>query len=220
MKKILFFILCFASVSIFAQNLERIEASNPVPNYWYGYPETEWWFYYRLKDTTTYNSFFWGTFRYNYCMASPEVAVYKYTPKPLRIIGVAAMIRANTEINPTHGIDEMLDEYFKIYEVGIYGNLVELAKTKWNIKNYRFNHIGGYRTITDWTGYTTEAYEYADVLEAYFDQPVIVDDSFYVSFTCNNNFYADILDSNGRYVGYDAFPYPRIEFWTTTVNVD
>lgn len=186
--------------------IDTLRIGDRVPNYYYW--DTNWWDHYFLKYLSTVNAsryypplcdsimFHCGVSGWH-DRCKVERARYIYTDTALRIIGIAAVMKVSMGGNLE---DLMFPEYYRLYDVGREGmedSMYLMAETRWDtteIKRYmQVEHYYIYDPIIDTqTGSAKVNYStlrtVEPVYEAYFDSPITVTDSFYVSATNNNAF--------------------------------
>ena len=159
-------------------------------------------YYHRIGDTIEQNPnngfFMWWDWDYfveseNYVgiqrmTYSAILLNYNYTPVPLRIVGIAGMPLSHSHNPPVpfRSPDYTTrQEYFYLYESGPGGDTL-LKQVPWNLADsHRYIHIVG-------NGFGNMSAEYDSccsykpwevvyrLYEYYFDEPVVVTDSFYV----------------------------------------
>ena len=159
-----------------------------VPNYFY-----QFWF--DSADCEPQYGY-WHCNKYLEDLGIYELAKYNYTDKMLKVVGVAAMIRTQLETaspyRPPTTIDTTYDNWFEtfsLYKPSDTG-MTLLASQRYTVLDTArcvkvfFNTQAPENMVSD-----TIASKILPVFEAYFDKPVYVTDSFYVSTTNHNGKY-------------------------------
>ena len=210
MKRIILAVTFLFSISVQSQ-VTYLHVGDRLPNLYYW--DTNWWDYYHLyrpvltQDNGQEHQDFVCSNMKDY-QNRKECARYFYTDSTLTIIGVAAAIEVDTvrydEIHH-HWINRNYmwqyadtsmanrePEYFCLYKPDG-DTMLLLAKAEWDTKepaNYMI--CGGRKYCSRRVDATTEVSFYAEhfvrLHETYFTTPVTVSDSFYVSWTQNNNY--------------------------------
>ena len=212
MKKIMIIaMLCAVSVQLDAQ--DTIWRGQRVPNYYYW--DTNWYDWYvthfqspcvaPIVTQGMFNGYMAKNIRGQY-----EEARYIYTERPLKIIGIAATTNLGTNfitfnrVYPDCGpLDSSfyfkeIPEYLKMYEVDG-DSMIELASVRWDTLQPRFympavwmrpdslveRRIALGNCLESWRW---EYYIHLPTFEVYFDEPIVVTDSFYVSGTLYHNY--------------------------------
>ncbi len=179
--------------------MDTLRTGDRVPNFYYW--DTNWWDYYYINYTTnantppTYDRISIGAFEFGNTNCRVECARYCYVEKELYIIGVAGVVYI-TMGDAT--LDSLMPEYFRVYEVGDDSNensMFLLAEARWDTFTPRHMMVVEEYYRPFYWDYETETLKYdtveetvLPVYEAYFDHPVPVHDSFYVSGTRENTF--------------------------------
>ncbi len=190
MKKIVLAFLLLSTVCTKAQTLDTLGFTERVPNYYYW--DTNWWDHY--FDWPSY----YTTFNPNVpapphmgfaAMGSSNVqkterARYIYIDTFLTVIGVAGVEYISNDTIPRE------PEYYRIYEIEKDTGMILLAETRWDTATPKFYmpvecYWGSVGSDMGWKT------RYDKVYEAYFEEPVVVHDSFYVSQTSYNNYCRD-----------------------------
>ena len=201
MRKIMFSLLVLSPLLSQAQ-LDTLFTGDRVPTYYYWdnwwidniYANTDSEYYYRTVDGI-------GGFAEERC--APEAARCFYTKDSLKIIGVAAAIEVGKmPTNTTLPLKDstVLPEYFRVfYYHGPTDSLSPIiAETRYDTASHRYLHcVGGVPAGEN------HPPTFRPVLEAYFESPVYVCDTFYVSATANNNYYG--VDSVKMEFGGEVF---------------
>lgn len=188
--KRLFVVMVFLAYGLYAHaQIDTLFVGDRDPKYYFW--DTNWW------DQYVFNYPEKEAHWYHYCPyileCKPEFARYIYTDTPMRVIGVAVVAqlgnfmknRVGTTLPDTFYYNKMAPEYFRLYEVDSTDNDMHfVTEGKWT---YKGNPIVRYMQTT----YDNPPWGYGEVdfhpiYEAYFNKPVIVYDSFYVSVTGNN----------------------------------
>ena len=161
------------SIDIIKMDTLFLDADDREPNYYYGC----WIDKCNGFDRSTANLYFLKNFNGEpYTIALPF-----YTEYPLTVIGIACgavKIESRIPENP----DDTLAEYFQLYEATD-TSFVKVAETRWDTmktvdKCFEFIEHDHYGNISDSA--------YVPIYETYFDSAIVVQDSFYVAFTQNN----------------------------------
>ncbi len=182
--------------------VDTIDIGERVPNYYYW--DTNWWDYYYFNYSSNYPYYHNGPLDYDTISfydshknpdCKLEEARYFFTEKDLRIIGVAGM----TSITIDRPSDTLLyPEYYRIYKPGSKENndtMLLIAEARWDT-----SRISYFMISESWYDYYETKRSYYPIHEAYFDTPIVIHDSFYVSCTHNNSFYYPEEDSVEVYV--------------------
>lgn len=217
MKKIVLLIALFASYGAVCQ-IDTTHAWQRVPGYYY--EDTNWWDYYCFSVTPQHDGWEYNQFaRFPLGGMHSEFARHCYTDTALRVIGIAAAVTYSTHENT---IDTVLGhrpvEYLRLYDADGMNLLGEARydRTKESRRmavEYWRHHIGN-------NVYRYEE-ELRDVVEVYFDQPVEVKDSFYVSGTQYGDREVVVVDTVVTGNGIELprtrrfFEYPVSCFWKT-----
>ena len=211
MKKIILAIAFLFSLSLHGQ-VTYLHVGDRLPNLYYW--DTNWWDYYHLYRPvlTQDNGQEHQDFEYSRLRddrSRRESARYFYTDSTLTIIGVAAAIEADTVrydeihhrwINRNYtwkyadtSIANREPEYFCLYKPDG-DTMILLAKAEWDTKEpVKYMICVGKEYDCKWD-YTANAQVYfyveyfAPLRETYFASPITVTDSFYLSYTRNNNY--------------------------------
>ena len=159
---------------------------DPIYYYW----DTNWVDHYFFPAGSN-DSLKWEIREWAYTCAQPEHARYCYTDSALRIIGVAAVLNIYEYDDYNNWYrqydplvwEHMKKEYFCLYEIDSNTNeMIQLKKAEINIKqkfrHYHEMNVNGPQCVS----------HIFPIYESYFDEPVTVHDSFYVSVTFNNNY--------------------------------
>ena len=205
MKKILFSLLVF--VPLFSQaQMDTLFMGYRVPNYYYW---GDWWVDYIYANTTPE---YWEENLYS-CTSvashAKETARCFYSLDTMKIIGVAASVEVGvTAYNYLPVKDStILPEYFRVFYYNGPTDVESpiLAEVRYdNCTPQQLIYIGG---------------KYKPLVEAYFKNPVYMVDTFYISFTCNNNYkIRDTViinitpngDTIDNWYGYHAHPYTAL----------
>ena len=193
MKKIVLAFLLI-SCSAYAQ-MDTLHLGDREPTYYYW--DTNWWDHYFYNyPAPSWSMFDSLAFTAHYvCRTNrAEFARCFFIDSTMKIIGVAAPAEIHVSDNVVDtSIANRLPEFFRVYRAE--GNtMYKLAEARWDhLKPKDIRHamcVGyEYRYVESNGTYVPEWYEtIAPVYEAYFNQPIIVSDSFYVSATGNNNY--------------------------------
>ena len=193
MKKALMILALLATGMCARAQVDTLFLGDREPTYYYW--DTNWWDYKALYHPVgSHLSWAASSFQdQRYC--KNEYARYCYTDTALRVIGVAAALSFSVHkpydeypVSIDDLIDNMLPEYFRLYEVDSTSDEMTLvAQTPWNAK-MPIRHYMQY-TITRLFNVPPPPYEnYSTIYEAYFDSAVTVHDSFYVAKTGYNNY--------------------------------
>ena len=199
MKKVFLFVFLLSSLTTIGQGLIRM--GERVPNYYYCYPDSLWWDYYANK---TYKEPRTGSMSRAMFECEPayengqmEMARPCYSPRPLKIIGIAGAVNFySLTYSLTTDWEDREPEYFTLYEVTTSDSLIPLTTVRWDTATPRFY------MYTNQIGKQGDQYRYSKVYEAYFDEPIEVTDSFYVSGTMfNNSLFLDFDSVTNEYKG-------------------
>ena len=185
MKNIVLFLAILCSVSAYSQQYKDsvdivkdmdtlfLDPNDREPNYYYGC-----W----IDKCKGFNRLTANLEIYKGFNGDPyTIAVPFYTEYPLTVIGIACGAVKIESLAPEQP-DDTLAEYFQLYEATDI-SFVKVAETRWDTmktvdKCFEFIEHGYAGGISD--------YEYVPIYETYFDSAVVVQDSFYVAFTQNN----------------------------------
>ena len=181
-----------------------------VPNYYYW--DTNWYDWYITHfdhDVSIYSHLydvpkelhFWNKSHQGmHKRGQMEEARYIYTERPLKIIGIAAVVdvaddfihfkkHSKTPLTPDSFYYQQIPEYLTLYEVDG-DEMIALASGRWDTLKPRFYHPYSGETFA-WPGghseYLNMFNAYRPTYEVYFDEPVTVRDSFYVAGTMFHN---------------------------------
>lgn len=184
-------------------------------------------YYHRVGDTIMYDSPIyyhnWWGFEQSYQTqerryrlrrySAPELELlsYSFTAAPLEVIGLASL---QPWVYPEHDSIIPQQEYFYIYEATP-DSVYKVAEVPWHLDDpHRIIYIRGNGTINDYNdsfgndsvccGSGTRWYEACRIVEYYFDTPIILHDSFYVSRTYNS--WQDYLAPGFGFQYYNAYP--------------
>ena len=124
----------------------------------------------------------------NYVIHDPEWVYYNYTPRPLKIVGIA------TNAKPTRPDRRFLSpdlpdstEYLLLYDARP-DTFVCRQRKVWDfndsVRLVRLHYRGDSNYWHECCRDTTEYYTVEQFRESYFDRPVLVKDSFYLGGTC------------------------------------
>ena len=173
-----------ALISILCGNIQAqqlIDITQRAPDYHYS--DTNWIDHYILHyggDTV-----FWYTSLEGADFGRPEVARYCYTDTCISVIGVAAVLFFfEVGEGPMINLEQ---NYFRLYEVQhgtgemLFLNQAPFVYDPHEEITTRYKMNLYHNPTAPWDK------NWYPVIEAYFDKPQIVQDSFYVSVTCFNN---------------------------------
>lgn len=117
-------------------------------------------------------------------------AISNTTPRPLEVIGIAGMISTRRSTN-AYVLDNTLDtEYFYLaYYDSVTNTMTYLDSCRWDLEKPRLEYL----PMTDdpdsypggWIGSPTQP---CYIYEAYFDNPVVVDSTFFLISSANSNY--------------------------------
>ncbi len=187
--------------------IDTLDIGERVPNYYYW--DTNWWDYYFLNYSSanpwhylvytgvdslgepTFDTVFFPEINFSsgydgrFKGCKLETARYCYTDMALTVIGVAGMFFIWPDV-PSDSLK--YPEYFRLYEVdNKFGDsMIFMAQARWDTTPIRHYMVSEYYRRNQ-TNILKTPYP---IYEAYFDEPVVVNDSFYVSCTGENLFTA------------------------------
>ena len=188
-------VICYVmSMTSLMQAQQLIPADEQVPNYWYAYPETTSYVHFHAQKDADGQYVFHDYRRTGIYedRGQMEVARYCYTPRRMKVIGVAAVLdHGKVKLRDTSGT--MYQEYFNLYKASD-TTLIKLASAPIDTNNTPYKILTNRLILGRDQLYQT----YEKVIEAYFDEPQYVEDSFYVSSTMFNNYMVYNLDQYGR----------------------
>lgn len=191
MKRIVSILLMAIATTAYSQ-IDTIHSWERIPGVYY--EDTNWWDYYCYHAPCLYDGL-----KYNIVQRIPcggelqETARYLFSDTTIKIIGIAGSVAFSVGPNT---IDTALEnrphEFFRLYSADSSG-MVLLRETCWDTATVRRrNSVGVWRvTRYNTTTMTDEHYYEEDIMdlyETYFDSPVTVKDSFYVSGTTYSNY--------------------------------
>lgn len=237
MKKIATLLLFSLAVCAYSQ-VDTIHAWQRVRGYYY--QDTNWWDHYcfqvgPLSPASDHNYFYSHTLEGE---RPNETARICYSDTIIKVVGVAAAI--STRI-PNAVLDTVLGhmptEYFRIYEQGGYGlSLLRQAAVD-RKKTVHKMAVEYYRQVVGTDGHIevdsnenivySNVEGFGDVYESYFESPVLVSDTFYVSGTKYSN--SRVKDSHlvempeygVSYYQYDYYlEHPLTGFYGTFPSMD
>lgn len=191
-----------------------------VPCYYY--EDTNWWDHYCFKVAPIEEGLSCNLFaRFPLGGSKTEFARHCHTDTTLRVVGVAAAITYSLHDNT---LDTVMShrpaEYLRLYDADGDG-MTLLGEARCDTSSVRRRIAVEYWRFRDnESGYHYEE-ELRDVYEVYFDEPVEVEDSFYVSGTQYGNQTVEIVDTvtlwDGSQIPRTSFYYlyPVSCFWKT-----
>ncbi len=234
MKKYIFALLLvfsfnFSISTSHAQNLDTLGITERVPNYYYW--DTNWWDHYFYHPSIMdhfvdipappHIGFMMGS---TPAFSKAERARYIYIDTFLTVIGVAGVQWFPREdLTPE-------PEYYRIYEIQKDTEMVLLAEARWDTTTPKFYmpveykwEDSSWRDENDnWIQYYVGRTFYRKVYEAYFEEPVVVHDSFYVSQTSNNCYNVGFTGSH--YIQHEPYMYNMsvhaIDYFIPTLGWD
>ena len=194
MKQIVFLALLCLTFSAFSQQIDTTHAWQRVPGYYY--EGNNWWDYYcfqvpSIRENYDYNLFArtpWGGYL-------TENARYFYTDNELKVIGISAAITYSLFSNTLDtALSHRPTDYYRLYIPD--GNSMNMMREA----AYDTSKVHRRIAVDYWRYYDNNYNTYYDeelreVYEAYFDKPIIVKDSFYISCTQYGNQDTTIVDS-------------------------
>ena len=185
-----------STCAVVRSQIDTLNVGDRDPDYYYW--DTNWWDYYYLnsdlgkqRDWRQGGAFIRG--------CKPEFARYCYVDTSLQVIGIAAALGlAVVKTDSALGVygpgfdpgndyfyNKMQPEYFRLYEVDSSGDSMHyMTQGQWTVKQQPRHYIQTAMHPNE--PYPQGQKEYAKMFEVYFDNVVVVHDSFYVSVTANN----------------------------------
>lgn len=207
MKKLFLLLGLCASFGAFAQ-VDTTHAWQRVMRYYY--EDTNWWNYYcfnvtPLEEDWEYNQFS----RFPLGDFHSEFARHCYSDSSLKVIGVAAAVTYSLHENTLDTVmSHRPPEFLRLYEAD--GNGMRLVgEARCDTSMVRHRIAVEYWRYRNQTNYYYEE-EVRDLLEVYFDEPIEVQDSFYVAGTQYGNQDVEIIDT---VITGDGFPLPRTSYY-------
>ena len=237
MKRTIVLLSFLFALTAYSQ-IDTIHAWQRVPGYYY--QDTNWWDHYcfqvRPLSPTADNNYF-----YSHTLEGGrpnETARICYSDTSIKVVGVAAAIsiRVPSVVLDTI-IGHMPTDYFRIYEQGGNGlNLLRQAAVD-RTKTIHRMAVEYYRQVSESDGHIdvdsngniiyNDTEGFGDVYESYFERPVLVRDTFYVSGTKYSNskikdsHLVEIPEYDESYYQYDYYlEHPLTGFYGTFPSMD